>query len=54
MNNAPRELNNYRIEALSCSRLQVFSVRTICMRGKPEEQIFRIALESVANGRRKE
>ncbi|HEV8074763.1 MAG TPA: HAD-IA family hydrolase, partial [Candidatus Acidoferrum sp.] len=46
INNEPRELNNYRIEAFGLRKeLQVFFSSCYLHARKPEEQIFRIALE---------
>jgi putative hydrolase of the HAD superfamily len=46
INNEPRELNNYRIEAFGLREdFQVFFSSCYLHARKPEEQIFRIALE---------
>jgi putative hydrolase of the HAD superfamily len=46
INNEPRELNNYRIEAFGLRKeFQVFFSSCYLHARKPEEQIFRIALE---------
>lgn len=46
INNEPRELNNYRIEAFGLrSEFQVFFSSCYLNARKPEEHIFRIALE---------